>query len=177
MASFASGLISTKMPSNRVDSAYLYYLPFCMVFVSSDKFHKRSTPYFLRSNQDFIWGPDLKDALCWLNSHFSNYPEDEKAKGVMTMARSLPNGAPDLLIQLWNKHLPKWRSLHSENRSSKDRSFEDIVDKFKQMERAPTFHSNSQSFRAADIVSATMKRQVSIRKGSWILVPQGKKPE
>ena len=34
-------LISPDRLSNRVDIAYLYYLPFAMVFVSNDKLHKR----------------------------------------------------------------------------------------------------------------------------------------
>lgn len=34
-----SDLIGRERPSNKVDIAYLYYLPFCMVFVSGDKLH------------------------------------------------------------------------------------------------------------------------------------------
>ena len=39
-----ASLISASRPSNRVDIAYLFYLPFCMAFVSSDKL--RSGPQF-----------------------------------------------------------------------------------------------------------------------------------
>jgi hypothetical protein len=34
--SLDAGLISSERPSNRVDIAYLYYLPFCMIFTSGD---------------------------------------------------------------------------------------------------------------------------------------------
>jgi hypothetical protein len=43
----AAGLISYARPSNRIDIAYLFYLPFCMVFVSSDRltdFTERTHP-------------------------------------------------------------------------------------------------------------------------------------
>jgi hypothetical protein len=36
----AANLIASKRPSNRVDIAYLFYLPFCMMFVSSDRLHR-----------------------------------------------------------------------------------------------------------------------------------------
>jgi hypothetical protein len=172
LAAFASSLISTKTPSNRVDSAYLFYLPFCMGFVSSDKFHRRSAPYFLRSNQDFLWGPDLKEALRWLNVHYSAYPEEEKAKGVVAFAQSLPNGAPEILTQLWDRHLPGWRNWSSGGSTPKSRSIDDVVDKFKQMDMSQSIHPDAQTFRTADISSATIKRRVSRRRGSWRLVPQ-----
>src|SRR5947209_2529800 len=35
----AAGHIGTERTSNQIDVAYLYYLPFCSVFVSSDKLH------------------------------------------------------------------------------------------------------------------------------------------
>ena len=47
-----------------MDIAYLYYLPFCMVFVSSDKLHERVVPLFLRDlTSRSSKGPDLKADL------------------------------------------------------------------------------------------------------------------
>jgi hypothetical protein len=40
----AASLISRARPSNRIDIAYLFYLPFAMVFISSDRLHARCTP-------------------------------------------------------------------------------------------------------------------------------------
>ena len=37
-------LISRERPSNKIDIAYLYYLPFCMVFTSSDNLHAGPAP-------------------------------------------------------------------------------------------------------------------------------------
>ena len=52
--------ISSDRPSNRLDIAYLYYLPFCQVFVSSDKLHRQCAPLFLRENQTFHLGARTK---------------------------------------------------------------------------------------------------------------------
>ena len=76
--SLEASQISSDRPSNRLDIAYLYYLPFCMVFVSSDRLHRKCAPLFLRENQTFIWGPELKLALSALDQHYSTLPESEK---------------------------------------------------------------------------------------------------
>lgn len=39
------GFISGERASNKVDMAYLYYLPFAMVFVSGDRLHHRTSSY------------------------------------------------------------------------------------------------------------------------------------
>jgi hypothetical protein len=57
-------LIAAERASNRVDIAYLFYLPLAMIFVSSGKLHYRCADLFLRPNQDFVvWGPDLREDL------------------------------------------------------------------------------------------------------------------
>ena len=60
----AGDLISTERPSNRMDIAYLFYLPFCQVFISGDRLHRRCAPLFVRDDQEFVWGPDLKSRSC-----------------------------------------------------------------------------------------------------------------
>src|SRR6202521_2984475 len=45
VVALAAGLIPRPTrSSNRVDIAYLYYVPFCMVFVSGDKLHRMTAP-------------------------------------------------------------------------------------------------------------------------------------
>jgi hypothetical protein len=55
----ANSLISPDRLSNRIDMAYLYYLPFAMGFVSNDKLHKRVVPLLRRDDQIFIDGEEL----------------------------------------------------------------------------------------------------------------------
>jgi hypothetical protein len=77
----AADLISRVRPAgkadNKVDIAYLYYLPFCMVFVSSDNLHKRTVPLFLRSDQSFVEGPDLKADLKRIDDHYAQLPKEQ----------------------------------------------------------------------------------------------------
>jgi len=63
---FSLGLIQDLIgprSTNRVDMEYLYYLPFCKVFCSSDKFHKNVAPFFLDKDQQFIIGSDMENDL------------------------------------------------------------------------------------------------------------------
>jgi hypothetical protein len=105
----AAKLIATERPSNRADIAYLFYLPFCMLFVSTDNLHKRCAPLFLRSNQDFVWGADLKTELHRINDHFSSLPEQVRETGIIKFARQPIGENTDLLIRLWDRHAPGWR--------------------------------------------------------------------
>ena len=63
--------------------AYLFYLPFCVVFVSSDKLHRKCAPLLLRDNQEFVWGPDLKAGLNEINEHYQTYPEKVREEGLL----------------------------------------------------------------------------------------------
>jgi hypothetical protein len=83
-----AGLIGGERPSNRTDIAYLFYLPFSMVFVSSDDLHRRTAQLFMRPDQAFVWGIDLKHALRAINDHFLQLPEEEREKGISAFAHS-----------------------------------------------------------------------------------------
>jgi hypothetical protein len=55
-------LIGGERASNKADMAYLYYLPFAMVFVSGDKLHRRTAPLFLRPDQSFLRAGRIEDS-------------------------------------------------------------------------------------------------------------------
>lgn len=167
----AAGLISPQRPSNRVDIAYLFYLPFCMLFVSSDNLHRQCAPLFLRKNQEFLWGADLKKSLGQLDAFYQNFPDSEKDRGVMVFASTPPQDESFLVTQLWDRHLPKWRE--STANPSRDASkFKDIVEKVKMMEHSPSMHADVANFHSSAIESATMKRTVRRKKGSWYQIPK-----
>jgi hypothetical protein len=46
-----------------LDAHYLFYLPFCHVFASFDRLHRLLAPLFLRPDQRFLSGDDLKREL------------------------------------------------------------------------------------------------------------------
>lgn len=113
-SAMTAGLISTKRNSHRVDICYLYYLPFCMFFVSWDKLHKQTASYFLRPNQDFVWGPDLKAALRWVNDYYEVATEEEKRGGRFGFAQNLPSGTPPILLDLQTKYQKKSKQVTKE---------------------------------------------------------------
>jgi hypothetical protein len=66
------GLISPERPSNKTDMAYLYYLPFAMMFISNDKLHRRTAPLFMRDDQIFQPADELKTDLRALDQFYSS---------------------------------------------------------------------------------------------------------
>jgi hypothetical protein len=112
LASVGADLISRGRPSNKVDIAYLYYLPFCMVFSSGDKLHARTVPLFLDDTQSFVPAADLKQDLGYLDKHYSELPEEVKAKGIMSFAALPPEDPRFLVTRLWDRHMrADWRKL------------------------------------------------------------------
>ena len=71
----ASGHIDANKTSNYADIAYLYYLPFCEIFISTDKLHRRSAPLFMSDRQSFVWGPELRTELTELVAEYLADPE------------------------------------------------------------------------------------------------------
>jgi len=104
----SNGLISDQRPSNLIDMAYLYYLPFARVFASTDKLHKRVVPLFLNERQSFAWGPELKSDLKRADAHFASLPDEEKAKGLFVLASSPPLEA-ELIVGHWDASMGGWR--------------------------------------------------------------------
>lgn len=109
----SNGLISDQRPSNLMDMAYLYYLPFAEIFVSSDKLHRAVAQLFLRGTQEFVWGPDLKADLRLADEHFSSLPEQERARGLFLLASAPPENAARIAGH-WDKFLPGLRTREKE---------------------------------------------------------------
>src|SRR5690606_3942636 len=82
----SKGIIAKERASNKVDLAYLYYLPFCHVFVSGDKLHAKTAPLFLRGDQSFITASNFKDGLSNINEYYSQFREEIAEVGVMKYA-------------------------------------------------------------------------------------------
>jgi hypothetical protein len=93
--------------AHRMDMTYLFYLPFCQFFVSADRVHQNCAPLFLRDDQEFIWGPDLKEALKTLNSRI---PDEDRGKAIYQIAPMPPIDGDNLVTKLWDRHWPTWRT-------------------------------------------------------------------
>jgi hypothetical protein len=170
----ASNLIGTHRVSNRVDIAYLFYLPFSMLFVSSDKLHRRCAPLFLRDDQEFVWGPDLKEDLGKLNQHYAHLPDSTKDKGILSFAAIPPKEGEFLVAQIWDRHLPKWREKREKTTDDglSDNSKRAKLEQFKRLKSAPTLKPDEIDFEPRDIDMLAIKRFVRNRKGSWWQVPK-----
>ncbi len=168
----AAGFISGDRPSNRVDIAYLYYLPFCMMFVSSDRLHQRCASLFLRSDQEFVWGQDLKEDLGRLNSYYSQLPDSTKDKGVMSFAGDPPEQDTFLITRLWDRHLPKWREMKQEKPSGKPADNSKLVQEINRMADAPALSPAEADFDPTSADAITVTRMVRKRKGSWYQIPK-----
>jgi len=165
----AAGLIATERPSNRTDIAYLFYLPFSTLFVSSDKLHRRVAKLFMRTTQEFVWGPDLKAALAKVNQHFLTFSEEERERGLFAPAPNPPMG--NMVSELWDRHM---RADYRKDREEKDRMTPEqqaeMLKRLKEFEKQPTVPAGDLEYAEAEMIS--IKRSVRRKRGSWWQVPK-----
>jgi hypothetical protein len=168
--SLKTSLISSERPSNRVDVAYLYYLPFCMIFTSGDRLHEKITPFFLREDQEFLWAPELKEDLSRLDAHYDALPESVKAQGIMRFALTPPKEGDYLTTKLWDK---SWREPHvpaSDPTRAKAKAYaESLSDRPALREKAR--QSSQLESGSGPHDPFAFERHVHARKGKWQVLP------
>ncbi|MGZ4873465.1 MAG: hypothetical protein ACXVK3_17215, partial [Candidatus Angelobacter sp.] len=167
-------LIGSARVSNRIDMGYLFYTPFSHVFVSSDNLHRRCAPHFLRPNQSFVWGPDLKADLNRLVNYYASRPEEEKEQGLARLAPTPPPDDTGLIVQLWDRHLIKsWRNdLVGRGKPEQDAK---LVEHINKVSGAPALPADEMDFEPTDAEFVQLTRNISRRKGSWWQVPKNLK--
>ena len=166
----AANLISAERASNRADIAYLFYLPFCHIFVSGDKLHQRCAPAFMTKHQNFLWGPELKAALKTINEQLSKTTETERQQGLHKMAPRPPGDASNLVVAMWEKHHPR------KERSQLDvplnpEAERKLVEELKAFARAPEAPEVA-SIPVDQLASVAIERLVPPKRGSWWLIPK-----
>lgn len=166
--SLAAGLISPSRPSNKIDIAYLYYLPFCMVFTSNDNLHEKAAPLFLRKDQVFIPGVKLKADLKKLDEHYSQLPDHVKETGIMRFAQDPPVEGDYLITALWDRFLPRWRKAKPVQMS--EEAEKRLVEHLRQLAHAE-IDNTSKPVSTQEANHVIIKRQVPARKGKWRIVP------
>jgi hypothetical protein len=171
----AAKLISSDRPSNRVDIGYLFYLPFCTLFTSSDKLHRRSVAPYLRSDQEFVWGPDFKAALAAINKHYLSLPEAQRELGIMRFAHTPPPDAGPLIAALWDRHRPGWRDPPKVEPKHDPEARKKLADSLIEFSKAPTVAAGPTDKHFLDPERVSIERQVRKRKGSWWQLPKGLK--
>jgi hypothetical protein len=163
-----AGLIGSERPSNRTDIAYLFYLPFSMVFVSSDDLHRRSTPLFMRPDQAFAWGIDVKQALRAINDHFLLLPEEELEKGISAFAHSPPEG--NLVAELWDRFMRTgYRDEEPVKMNPEGEAA--LVKRLIEFSEQPTL-SQGEMTAEEDVKMISVSRTVRKKRGSWWQLPK-----
>ena len=164
----ATGLISPVLSRNRIDLTYLFYLPFCMLFVSSDNFHKRCAPLFMRGNQLFVWGEDLKKDLGRLNTYYNELPEEAKKKGIYSIATRPPVEGDFLIAGIWDRFFPDWRKRYPSFMPKENPRLIREIEKFAEA-IANKKPSLDQEYLDPDAM--IVERKIRKKKGNWWLVP------
>lgn len=163
----AANLVSPDRPTNRVDIAYLYYLPFCQVFVSQDRLHERCAPFFLRQGQEFVWGEDLKKDLARINAHFMGFPEAQKERGVMSFAHAPPNLDDSIVSRLHAKYgFGSTMAPPIKPPPPDDPQSIRLVEELKKWTEAPEAALPAD----ADLAMMAIQRKVRRKKGSWFQI-------
>lgn len=151
----AADLIGRGRASHKIDVAYLYYLPFCMVFSSNDKLHAILAPFFMRPRQTFVTGTELKTDLQALDRFYDALPIEQKDRGIMSFGFYPPDDTSFLITRLWDKHMnPQWRE-HKKDRDAAPYP----------RETHPGMKSLMEDIRDAEKICAPMKPIVSAGTG------------
>jgi len=179
----AANLIGTSRSSNFVDIAYLFYLPFCQIFVSKDNLHKRIAPLFVRKDQEFVSAEDLKRGLGELNEYYAQFPEEMEKQGVMSLVHP-PDDRSFFVTQLWDRHIPTWRERAAFTKTMTPEDLDEfneyikgfVVKKIRDAEKSPPVAVGAMSEDGGDPGFILRKYRVRVKKGSWRQVPKSLKP-
>jgi hypothetical protein len=163
----AADLISRERASHKIDFAYLYYLPFCNVFTSTDKLHVNIAPLFMTSDQTFVAGPDLKHDLGKLDAHYGALPEEVRNTGTISFAKTPPDDSGLLTTRLWDKHLPNWRRERDNPVELSEAAKAALLGLVKRFTDESTPLDSSTPVLLRDVAALTMQRKVSSQKGKW----------
>lgn len=167
----AANLISSDRASNRADIAYLFYLPFCHIFVSWDRLHRRCAAPFLSKRQDFVWGSDLKADLARINQELSSIPEEERQIGLNKLAPRPPGDPNGVVASLWGKHVPNARTsseVHTPMSPEVERKLVEHLNSFTKSPTAP----DVALLPSDDLESVAIERLVPAKKGGWWIIPK-----
>lgn len=162
--------IASTRPSHKVDMAYLFYLPFCSIFISSDKLHRQCSPLFMRPDQEFVWGHDLKADLAELNEHFGGLPDEVKQQGLYKFASRLPDESKGLIRQIFERHTPNLltpAAVVDTDMLNQTSAGKKIIEDMKKWESSP---SDGSAPAGRELETMIIKRSIRRQRGSWVQI-------
>ena len=108
--SYLSVVIATKYgiiknnPTNFLDLNYIYYLPFCQVFISNDRLHKLLIPQLKRKNQFFVTGEELKKDIKRILNEINVERDANHPLSIKIKNREFPNVNAESIIEKIRKN-------------------------------------------------------------------------
>jgi hypothetical protein len=173
MFGIGADLIGRGRASHKIDVAYLYYLPFCDVFTSNDRLHKLLAPIFLRPNQTFVFGEELKNDLKELDEYYSSLPPEDIDKGVYYFASTPPHDTKYLTTRLWDLHQPPgWREVQGTAPLPVNPSREGFMDGIRDLEKKAKTEGALAPNQPGKVDQMVLKRMVSGKRGKWRRFPK-----
>lgn len=165
-----ANLVASTRPSHRIDISYLFYLPFCNVFVSGDKLHRACAPLFLREDQEFVWAPELKTDLRDINLHFHELDEATKCKGIYKFAKRLPEQSNGIVRALYQRHTPHLLlpAVEVDLEEADQAANKKLVEHLRGWEKAEQVPDDGTNTDALD--SLIIQRFVNRKRGAWFQV-------
>jgi len=162
-------LLRNVKPSHQVDLAYLYYLPFCSVFTSKDRFHSQIVPLFLSPMQDFVNGIEFKEDMSRLVAYYSALPEDVLKTGLMNFAAHPPDDKTFSSTRMWDKYLPTWRQLKDRPKIPRDPEKDRLLmAELKRMSESPDLQHDDKKREMDSSDYVTLERRLFPQKGRWL---------
>lgn len=171
------GIIAKERSSNKVDLAYLYYLPFCHVFVSRDKLHARTAPLFMRQNQTFAKAADFKKGLANINEYYFQFQDKIAEVGVIKFAPYPPLAIETSIHKLWDLHCPSWRksasTLPKKGEQCPQRSDNSTLEHLKKVREESKVIDPKILEDMDDADHVIVSHRVPVQRGSWRILPKG----
>ena len=161
-------LLRNVKQSHQIDLAYLYYLPFCSVFTSKDRFHSQIVPLFLNPRQTFVNGEEMKQDLARLVELYSSMPDEVLRTGLFTFAQTPPEDTSYLVTRLWDRYLPFWRGIKEQPRGPHDPEADrKLIEEINMwVDGGPGIQSHDEH-DVDRLDHVTISRSVMPRKGRW----------
>ncbi|MGA8616340.1 MAG: hypothetical protein WB760_32525, partial [Xanthobacteraceae bacterium] len=141
---------------------------------SNDKLHRRSVPLFLRDDQLFVTGADLKRDLQALDAHFSALPQEVLQQGLFRFARHPPNDHRFLTTRIYHRFgflrdpTVDFNPTQGQKLGS---HFRAMVDGMEREAKQPT--SRVSAAEAEDAEQTAIQRLIPGRWGKWKVMPPG----
>jgi hypothetical protein len=132
-------------------------------------------PLFLRDNQTFVKGADLKEDFAKLNTYYSGFPDDLKMQGAIRFAPYPPIDGSYLVSALWDKYLPVWRK-HQAERSNEpvgelEKVPKELMEKIRRFKEEATPVDPSVEIDSGTADHVGFERRASMYKGNWRRFP------